>query len=82
MHDQINEAMFELAMTVSKLVAFGYSFETIESGDRRFGIGPKLNLMKDGKAFSCYSVEDLDRFLYDEYERRNEEARQVPKTPD
>lgn len=69
MQDQINEVMFEFAMTVSYAIKRGYEFVGIEYGERRLGIGPRLLLKKNGEDIVCYSPEDLESRINKEIEQ-------------
>jgi hypothetical protein len=63
MEDAINEAMFELALTVQSLIKKGWEFKEIDYGERRLGIGPRITVKRGEVAETIYSYYEVERLL-------------------
>ncbi len=68
MNDAINEAMFEWAFTIKRLLESGWTLGKLNYSSARLGIGPSLVISKDGKDVICYDPSDVENIIRNHHE--------------
>lgn len=70
LENTINQSHFDFAFVIKELMKKGWDLGQLSYGEERLGIGPSLELVKDGVSKVCYSVSDVESILQKEFERK------------